>query len=343
MAYQAREYDTEKYEKALRRWDSLAKPLHGMGVFEDIISRMEGMPGKRDLQKRCVLVFCADNGVVEEGVTQTGSDVTAVVAENMSKGDATVCKMSKIAHADVIPVDIGMLKGVEGVRDCHIMRGTKNFYRETAMTREQCEQAIDIGRMLVREYAERGYDLFATGEMGIGNTTTSSAVVSVLLGCDPETVTGRGAGLSTEGLTRKIQVIRQAVSLNRPDPEDPLDVMAKVGGLDIAGLAGVFLGGAICRIPVVIDGFISSVAALCAARLAPDASDYMLPSHRSGEPAGGLVLEALGLSPFLECNMSLGEGSGAVAAIPLLEMGLEVYRKMSTFDEIHVQQYEELK
>ena len=127
------------------------------------------------------------------------------------------------------------------------------------------------------------------------------------------------------------------------DDKDPLDVLAKVGGLDIAGLAGVFLGGAICRIPVVIDGFISSVAALCAARLAPDASDYMLPSHRSGEPAGGLVLEALGLSPFLECNMSLGEGSGAVAVLPLLEMGLEVYRKMSTFDEIHVQQYEELK
>ena len=230
MAYQAREYDTEKYEKALRRWDSLAKPLHGMGVFEDIISRMEGMPGKRDLQKRCVLVFCADNGVVEEGVTQTGSDVTAVVAENMLKGDATVCKMSKIAHADVIPVDIGMLKDVEGVRDCRVMRGTKNFYREAAMTREQCEQAIDIGRMLVREYAERGYDLFATGEMGIGNTTTTSAVASVLLGQAPEKLTGKGAGLSDAGLVKKVRVICEAIERLKPDPHDAIDVYPKSAG-----------------------------------------------------------------------------------------------------------------
>ena len=183
-----------------------------------------------------------------------GRNVTAVVAENMSKGDATVCKMSKIAHADVIPIDIGMLKGVEGVRDCHVMRGTKNFYREAAMTREQCEQAIDIGRMLVREYAERGYDLFATGEMGIGNTTTTSAVASVLLGLEPEKLTGKGAGLSDAGLVKKVRVIRESIGRLKPDPHDAIDVLSKVGGLDIAGMCGAFIGGAEVGGPGLIDG-----------------------------------------------------------------------------------------
>ena len=165
----------------------------------------------------------------------------------------------------------------------------------------------------------------------------------MLLGRDPEEVTGRGAGLTTEGLRRKVDAIRRAVRLNAPDESDAVDVLAKVGGLDIAGLTGVFLGGAIYHIPIIIDGFISSTAALCAARIAPDSADYMMPSHRSNEPAGGMVLEALGLSPFIDCGMSLGEGSGAVAVLPLFEMGLEVYNRMSTFEEIRVEQYEELK
>ena len=179
--------------------------------------------------------------------------------------------------------------------------------------------------------------------MGIGNTTTSSAIASVLLSQDVEKMTGRGAGLSQEGLNRKKEVIRRAIELHQPDREDVLDVLSKVGGLDIAGLAGVFLGGALNRVPVLIDGFISSVAALCAAGLCPAAADAMMPSHKSGEPAGGKVLDALNLSPFIDCGMSLGEGSGAIAAIPLLEMGLAVYREMSTFDEIHVEQYKEFE
>ena len=193
------------------------------------------------------------------------------------------------------------------------------------------------------ELAGQGYDILATGEMGIGNTTTSSAVVSLLLDQDAEAVTGRGAGLSSEGLRRKIEVIRESVRLNRPDREDPLDVLSKVGGLDIAGLTGVFLGGAVCRIPAMIDGFISSAAALCAVRMVPECVDYILASHKSGETAGGMVLDALGLSPFLDCRMSLGEGSGAVAAMPLLDMGLAVYLKMSTFEEINVEQYEDFE
>ena len=195
----------------------------------------------------------------------------------------------------------------------------------------------------MKEKKEAGYKIIATGEMGIGNTTTSSAVASVLLGKRAEEVTGRGAGLSSEGLQRKIRVIRQALEKNRPDPGDVLDVVAKVGGYDIAGMCGLFLGGAIYRIPVLIDGFISSVAALCAVRLAPLAGKYLFASHCSKEPGGKRVLDALGMSAMIVCDLSLGEGSGAVAAVPLLEMGLDVYRKMSTFEEIQVEQYQELK
>ena len=253
--------------------------------------------------------------------------------------------MAEVAGVDLFPVDIGMVTDVPEVTrpEYKVAYGTEDMMKGPAMTREQAAQAVLNGIRIVRELAGQGYDILATGEMGIGNTTTSSAVVSVLLDQDAEAVTGRGAGLSSEGIRRKIEVIRESVRLNRPDREDPLDVLSKVGGLDIAGLTGVFLGGAVCRIPVMIDGFISSAAALCAVRMAPECADYMLASHRSGETAGGMVLDALGLSPFLDCRMSLGEGSGAVAAMPLLDMGLAVYLKMSTFEEINVEQYEDFE
>ena len=333
-------------EEARARWRTVGKPLFSLGKLEDAIIRMAGIKGSSSytLEKKALVILCADNGVVEEGVTQTGQEVTAIVTENFTKKAASVCFMSEAAGVDLFPVDIGVARDVDHVTrpEYKVAYGTKNMTREPAMTREEAERAILTGVRLVQELAEKGYDIIATGEMGIGNTTTSSAVVSVLLGRDPEEVTGRGAGLSTEGLRRKVDAIRRAVRINAPHASDAVDVLAKVGGLDIAGLAGVFLGGAVCHIPIVIDGFISSAAALCAARIAPDCGDYMMPSHRSNEPAGGMVLEALGLSPFIDCGMSLGEGSGAVAVLPLLEMGLEVYNRMSTFEEIRVEQYEEL-
>lgn len=339
--------DRKSMEEAKQRWKTVGKPLFSLGKLEDAVIRMAGIKGTSSytLEKKALVILCADNGVVEEGVTQTGQEVTAIVTENFTRNAASVCMMAEVAGADVFPVDIGVARDVAHVtrQEYKVAYGTKNMTREPAMTREEAERAILTGIRIVQELADRGYDIIATGEMGIGNTTTSSAVVSVLLGRDPEDVTGRGAGLTTAGLRRKLDAIRRAVRVNGPDPEDVLDVMAKVGGLDISGLTGIFLGGAICHIPVVIDGFISSAAALCAARMAPAAVDHMMPSHRSGEPAGGMVLETLGLSPFIDCRMSLGEGSGAVAVLPLLEMGLEVYRKMSTFDEIRVEQYEELK
>ena len=339
--------DRISMEEAAARWKTVGKPLFSLGKLEDAVIRIAGMRKKSiySLEKKGLVAICADNGVVAEGVTQTGQEVTAIVAENFTKSETSVCLMAQVAGVDIFPVDMGMIRDVPGVTrpEYKVAYGTENMAEGPAMTREQAVQAIRNGIRIVEELSAKGYDILATGEMGIGNTTTSSAVVSVLLDRDVREVTGRGAGLSSEGLERKIQVIRRAVERNCPDPSDPINVLAKVGGLDIAGLAGVFLGGALFHIPVVIDGFISSAAALCAVRMAPDCRDYMLASHKSGEPAGGMVLDALGLSPFIDCNMSLGEGSGAVAVMPLLDMGLKVYLEMSTFDEIHVEQYEELK
>ena len=324
--------DRAAMDAAKAHWKTVGKPLNSLGKLEDAVTRMAGIYETADykIRKKGLVVMCADNGVVAEGVSQSGQEVTAIVAENFTRRATSTCLMAELAGVDLYPVDIGMAVDVPAVTrtEYKIMNGTKDMLLEPAMSREQAAEAVLTGLKIAEKLAADGYNLLATGEMGIGNTTTSSAVASVLLGKNVEEVTGRGAGLSSEGLNRKIEVIRAAVAKHRPDRGDILDVLSKVGGLDIAGLAGVFLGGALCRIPVL-------------ARMCPAAADSMMPSHRSGEPAGGMVLEELHLSPYIDCNMSLGEGSGAVAVIPLLEMGLKVYREMSTFEEIHVEQYEE--
>ena len=338
--------DKNAMAEAQRRWDSIAHPLNSLGMLERDIIRIAGITGDPnvDLSKKAVVAMCADNGVVAEGVTQTGQEVTAIVTENMSKGDTSVCCMARIAGAEVIPVDIGVARPVTGenIRQCCVRRGTANMTKGPAMSREEAAKAVMTGILLVEELKQVGFRLLATGEMGIGNTTTSSAIVSVLLGKDPAEVTGRGAGLTSEGLERKINAIRTAIAVNQPDSADPLDVLHKVGGLDIAGLAGVFLGGAIHRVPVLVDGFISSAAALVAAAICPAAKDYMLASHASNEPAGRMVLETLGLTPFLHAGMCLGEGTGAVAVMPLLDMGAAVYREMCTFAATDIEAYEHL-
>ena len=287
--------------------------------------------------------MCADNGVVEEGVTQTGQEVTAIVAENFLKYDTSVGVMCKQNHAEIFPVDMGMVTDTKVRTDHKIAYGTQNMTKGPAMTREQAVKGLEAGIDMVRELNDKGYRILATGEMGIGNTTTSSAVASVLLKQPVEEMTGRGAGLTSEGLVRKINAIKKAIALNEPDPEDAIDVLAKVGGLDIAGMAGVYLGGAALQIPVLIDGFISGVAALVAARLCPEAADYMIASHVSKEPAAHLVLDELGKEAVLHADMCLGEGTGAIALCPFLDMGATLYNTLSTFDDIHVEQYEELK
>ena len=338
--------DQAAMDAAWQRWDSIAKPLRSLGLLEEAVVHIAGMTGTPavKLGKRAVIAMCADNGVVAQGVTQTGQEVTAIVTENMSTGDTSVCHMTAAAGAEVIPVDIGVARPVTGerIRQCNVRRGTADMTRGPAMTRAEAVKAVETGIQLVRELKDRGCGLIGTGEMGIGNTTTSSALASVFLGCPPERVTGRGAGLSSAGLERKIRAIETALKVNQPDPADPIDVLSKVGGLDLAGLCGVFLGGAACHIPVLVDGFISSAAALTAARLCPTAVDYMLGSHASNEPAGRMVLEDLGLKPFLYANMCLGEGTGAAAVMPLLDMALAVYDGMTTFADEQIEAYQPL-
>ena len=210
------------------------------------------------------------------------------------------------------------------------------------MTREEAVRALEVGIHMAEELKEKGYRILATGEMGIGNTTTSSAVASVLLNRTAEEMTGRGAGLSSAGIDRKVNAIKKAIEVNHPDPTDGVDVLAKVGGFDLAGMAGVFLGGAALHIPVVIDGFISAAAALAAAAICPQVKDYMLAAHLSKEPGAKLILDGLGMEGALNCDMCLGEGTGAVTLFPILDLACTVYQSMSTFVDIHVEQYEEL-
>lgn len=265
--------DERAGQEAKARWDSIAKPLGSLGLLEEAVIRIAALTGSArvELDRRCAAVFCADNGVVAEGVTQTGSEVTAVVAENFTRGDASVCAMARAARCDVIPVDIGVARDLsgEGLVVHKLGYGTGNIARGPAMTREQALDALSFGISLVGELKQKGYRIIATGEMGIGNTTTSSAVTAALLGLPAEEVTGRGAGLTSEGLAHKIKTVERALVVNHPDPNDGVDVLAKVGGFDLAGLAGVFLGGAVHRVPVLIDGFISAAAALAAARICP--------------------------------------------------------------------------
>lgn len=333
--------DQEAMKAAKEQWDSIAKPLGSLGKLEENIIRIAGIQRSKQviINKKALVIMCADNGVVEEGVTQSGQEVTAIVAENFLDVKSCAAIMCKDTGTDILPIDIGMATDTPRVEKRKIAYGTRNMAREPAMTRQEATAAIETGIRIAGELKEKGYHILATGEMGIGNTTTSSAVTSVLCGIEPECVTGRGAGLSTEGLQRKINVIKKAVKLHNPNQEDPIDVLSKVGGFDIAGLTGLYLGGAANRMPVVIDGFISATAALVAGRLCPGALDYMLASHASKEPAGTLLLDLLKKSPSLTCDMCLGEGTGAVALFPLLSMGLRIYQEMSTFSEINMENY----
>lgn len=329
---------------AKKRWDSIAKPLHSLGKLETLIIQIAGITGtpNMDISKRALVPMCADNGVVEEGVTQTGQEITALVADNFLKGITTACVMAKQCGMEVIPVDVGVARDTHVRTDLKVMYGTKNMTKGPAMTREEAIKGIEAGIAIACELKEKGYKLLATGEMGIGNTTTSSAVASVLLGQPVETMTGRGAGLSSEGLVRKVNAIKRAIEVNQPDPSDAIDVLAKVGGLDIAAMAGTYLGGAALGIPVLMDGFISCVAALIAVRICPAAADYILASHVSKEPAAHLILESLGKEAILHADMCLGEGTGAVALLPILDLAVKVYSSMSTFGDIEMDSYEEL-
>lgn len=339
-----RPVDAAAMAAAKQHWDGLGKPLGSLGRLEKALIQIAGIQRTGDvhIDRKALVIMCADNGVVEEGVTQCGQEVTATVAENFLDEKSCVAIMCRRAGTKVCPVDIGMAVDTPRVEKRKIAYGTKNMAKEPAMTREQAVAAIEVGIAKAEELHAQGYEMLATGEMGIGNTTTSSAMTAVYLGLDVETVTGRGAGLSSHGLQRKIHAIKQAIAVNQPDPEDPLDVLAKVGGLDIAGMCGLFLGGAAQQMPVVMDGFISQVAALTAMRLVPECADYILASHVSEEPGANILLKALEKDAFLTCGMRLGEGSGAVALFPILDFASDIYHKMSTFVQADIVEYQPL-
>ena len=323
-------------------WAALAKPLGGLGALETMIEDAAALTGNAApaFERRAVLVLCADNGVVAQGVSQTDATVTRAVLENLVARRTSVCRMAAAARCAVVPVDMGIAGApVAGAADYRIAPGTCDFTVGPAMTRAQAVQAIAAGLALVRAQKRAGVQLLATGEMGIGNTTTSSAVASVLLGRPVAEMTGRGAGLSDAGLRRKIEVIERGIAVNRPDAADPLGVLAALGGFDIAGLCGVFLGGAFEKIPIVMDGFISSVAALCAVRLCPGADKAVFASHASAEPAARLVLEELHKKPLITADLHLGEGTGAVASLPLWDMALAVYHGCYSFAEGGIEPY----
>ncbi len=335
--------DRQAMEDSWKHWDSLCKPLRGFGRLEEMVVQLSGIrrTSSPEAKKRAVVIMGADNGVVAEGVSQTGSEVTAQVLENMGERISSVCVMCRLINADVIPVNIGM--NVDGkhpaIRNVPVRYGTGNIAKGPAMTREECIRAILTGARIVTELKKEGYDLILVGEMGIGNTTTSSACAAVLFGQEVETVTGRGAGLSSEGLNRKVNAVKSAILVNRPDPSDPIDVLAKVGGLDIAGMVGCFLGAAYEQIPAFVDGFISSISAYIAVTLCPAAKDYLFASHCSAEPAGALAMERLGLEPILYAGMHLGEATGAAAALPLLDQALNVYYRLPSFSDGKVEEY----
>lgn len=331
----------------LEEFHNMAIPLDCLGQLQQaVIDICNASHCKTpEIQKRALLVFCADNGVVEEGISQVGSYVTTAVAKSLTEHATVMCTMAQCAKIEVIPVDIGMKEPLEkgsGIIEKSIAKGTNNFAKEPAMTREDAIKAIEVGIELAIEFAEKGYQLLAVGEMGIGNTTTSSAIASVLLDQPAVRMTGAGAGLSAEGIRHKVEVIETAIEKYQLDKEDVLEVLATLGGYDIAGMMGVMIGCAYCKIPCVIDGFISSVSALSAIRLCPEISGYLIASHCSAEPAGAMLIEAIEKQPMITAQMRLGEGSGAVAILPLIDMALKVYGEAITFEEMKIEAYQPL-
>lgn len=316
--------------------DAKTKPRGSLGRLEELARRLASLRGEAapGLPLKALVVMAADHGVVEEGVSAYPAEVTGQMVANFARGGAALNVLARQAGARVEVVDLGVrfpVEGLEGVRVHRQGPGTANFTRGPAMTREAAEDALDVGARLAVELADSGVTLLGLGEMGIGNTTASAALTCVLAGVAPEVATGRGTGVDDAGLARKVAAVRRALEVNRPDAADPLGALAKVGGFEIAGLAGAALGAASRRVPVVLDGFISSVAGLVAARLCPRVAPFLIASHLSVEAGHARVLEALRQRPLLDLDLRLGEGSGAALAMGLVDASLRVLHEMATF------------
>lgn len=329
----------EKYiNKAKERLDKLIKPVGSLGKIEDICMQLAGIYGseKFDTSKKAIIAFAGDHGVYEEGVAPDPQNITYLQFPNFAKGLCGVGTLSKFVGADVVAVDVGINcdHKLEGVLDYKIRKGTSNMAKGPAMSREEAIKCLEIGIEVAENCIEKGYKVIGIGEMGICNTTPSSAIISVIGDCDPLEVTGIGAGLKKERVAHKASVIRKSIELNKPNPNDAIDILSKVGGFEIGAMAGVVLGCSANRIPVVLDGFISYAAALLAYKINPKCREYMIASHLSAEPGTQKSLEIINLSPVLNMDMRLGEGSGAALAFNIIEASNYTYQNMATYDEV---------
>jgi len=333
--------DEAAMQSARARQDTLTKPRGSLGWLEELSIQLAGMKSDPfpSVERKAVIVMAADHGVAREGVSAYPVEVTRQMVLNFLRGGAAINVLARQAGARVSVVDIGVaaeFEPVPGLIQRKVMCGTRNQAQGPAMTREEAAQALQVGIDVLNEEAERGLDLVATGDMGIGNTTPSSAIAAALTGLPVAQVVGRGTGIDDQGLERKIKVIEQSLAVNQPDANDAMDVLHKVGGLEIAGLAGVMIAAASRRIPVVVDGFISTAAAMIAVKLAPRTRDYLISAHRSVEVGHQAMLKHLKLTPLLDLNMRLGEGTGAALAFHLIEASTRILREMATFDEAGV-------
>lgn len=327
-------------QNAEERQASLAKPPRSLGVLEEISVRFAGITGNlfNDAKHRRILIFAADNGVVEEGVASAPQSVTLAQTINFTRGLTGVAVLAKHYNTELRIYDMGInaVFSQPGVIDKKIAMGTKNLAHEPAMTREQALQALQTGYEAAAQAKDEGVEILGVGEMGIGNTTTSSAVLSCLLNLPAEATTGRGGGVNDKGFLRKKEIIDSAITMHKPDPNDIVDVLAKLGGFDIATMCGAYLGAAANRLPVVIDGYISAVAALCAFKICPACADYFFASHISCEQGYMLAVEAMKLKPMFNLEMRLGEGSGCPIAFEVIDGALSVLKNMATFEEARI-------
>lgn len=329
--------DADITEEARVRVDSLIKPQGSLGDLEEIYVQLAGITGELhpDVSDKAIIVMAGDHRVIEEGVATSGHDITKIQAVNMTRGVTAVCALAKQSRADVVVVDVGIIEDVDNDKLIHrkVKYGADNFTKGPAMTYEEAIQAIEVGIEIAHKEIDNGKRLLGTGEMGIGNTTPSAAIVSVITGCSPEEATGVGANLPMERLKNKINVIANGIELNKPDASDGVDVLAKVGGLEIGGMAGVMIGGASKGVPVVVDGFISMAAALIACTIEPKVKHYIIASHFSMEKGAKIASDYLSLKTPLNLGMRLGEGTGAAIMFNVIEASCYMNDHMLTFSE----------
>ncbi len=338
---EVRELDAELMDKAQARLDNLTKPQGSLGRLEELARHVAGASRKwpPDVSRKSIVVMAGDHGVAVEGVSAFPQEVTAQMVCNFLRGGAGINVLAEAVGARVTVVDMGVAADLgehPGLLSKKIAPGTGNIAAGPAMSREQALECLRAGAEVIGSLADDGLDLVGIGDMGIANTTPSSAITAVITGREPAEVTGRGTGIDEATFAAKVRVIERAIEVNKPDPDDALDVLAKVGGFEIGGLAGVVLAAAARGVPVVIDGFISTAAALLAAGLEPRARDYMIAAHRSVEQGHRAALEKLGLRPLLDLELRLGEGTGGALAMGLVEAGVRIINRMATFGEAGV-------